>query len=408
MRGDKIWSRRVLIAGVALGLLVIVGWLFAYALNFVLLNLAGVLMAIALVKATRLASRWTGLSYRYAYAIVLTLSTLAIGATIYFIGDSVFQHGQQLVEQIGKSSDDFLARMREHSWGKSILKQFPQLDEAAAKGEGSEAIQEAAAQGARASEGQDEESDGPPAIIQGAMNSQGLLPMVGTFFSVTTSTLGGIILVMFLAVYFALDPDLYVHGMTKLLPIHRRERFLEVLQLMGKTLWWWILGRLLAMAIIGGLSTLGLYMIGIPMAFPLGVLAGLLNFVPNVGPTLALIPPLLFGLQEGTSTAIWVFCLYMVLQFIETYLITPLIEQRQVSLPPGVTIPVQALFGLTVGVFGLLMATPMAAIVMVLVREYYVKDWLGDHECDDPHALTEEEVRGESDAGSGKQEAGEK
>jgi predicted PurR-regulated permease PerM len=108
-------------------------------------------------------------------------------------------------------------------------------------------------------------------------------------------------------------------------------------------------------------------------------MAGLLNFIPNVGPTLALGPPLLFGLQQSPMTAVYVFCLYLGLQFVETYVITPLIEQHQVNLPPGVTIPVQVLFGLVAGVFGVAMATPLAVVVMVLVREYYVKDVLGDH-----------------------------
>ncbi len=398
---DKHWSRRVLIAGLVLSLFALAGMLFTYALNFILLILAGVLVAIALVRATRLMSRWTGLSYRYAYAIVLVLTFLLSGGIIYLVGDSIVQHGQKLAAQIGESSDVFLERVRKHPWGKSLLKQFPGLDEAAASGEVPQEVKDAAAEGVRSAGGQDQDQDqersgGPPAIVRGAMRSQGLLPMVGTFFSVTASTLGSLILVLFLAVYFALDPDLYAHGMAKLAPIERRQRFLEVLSLISDTLWWWILGRLLAMTIIGTLSTLGLWMIGIPMALPLGVLAGLLNFVPNIGPTIALVPPLLFGLQQGTSSAIYVFALYMVLQFIETYIITPVIEQRQVSLPPGVTIPVQALFGLTVGVFGLLMATPAAAVVMVGVREYYVKDWLGDYECDDPHALDQDEVSEEA------------
>lgn len=400
--GDKRWSRQVLIAGLAIGLLLLVGLLFAHALTFVLLILAGALLAIALVKATRLLAHWTRLPYRYAYAVVLVLTILATGGMIYLVGDSVVQHGQKLVEQIGSSSDEFIARLRQHSWGRSLLKQFPSLREVAIEG---------AAEGLSNRPGGDGQSggsstssnSGPPAIVRGAMRSQGLLPMIGTFFSVTASTLGGLILVTFLAIYFALDPDLYTHGLAKLMPIDRRKRLLEVLRLLGDTLWWWILGRLLAMVIIGTLSTLGLWMIGIPMALPLGVLAGLLNFIPNIGPTLALMPPLLFGLQQGATTAIYVFAWYMVLQFVETYLITPIIEQRQVSLPPGVTIPVQALFGLTAGVFGLLMATPLAAVVMVLVREYYVKDWLGDAECDDPHALMEKGSREARDGGDGQQ-----
>jgi predicted PurR-regulated permease PerM len=396
MKHEKLWSRRVLVAVLCVGLVVTLGLVFVFALDLVLLTLAGVLFAIGLIRATRFVSHWTRLPYRYAYAIVLVAVLCLTGGLIYLIGNSVAQHGQRLVEQLASSSDAAVARIRKHPWGHWALQQFPetQANEESAEGEDSTDRQpdnstESETGAADDSSKPDPAAAAPTALVRQAMGGQGVLPMVGTVFSVTGSTLGAILLVGFLAVYFALDPDLYVHGMAKLLPIDRRTRFLQIMRQIAQTLWWWIIGRMIGMAIIGGLSTLGLWIIGVPMALPLGVLAGLLNFIPNVGPTLALVPPLLFGLQEGTTTAIYVFCLYMALQFVETYLISPLIEQNQVSLPPGVTIPAQAFFGLTSGLFGLLMATPVAAVVMVLVREYYVKDWLGDRDGDDPHALAD-------------------
>lgn len=397
--GERQWVRQVLVAGLALGMLVLVGLVFAYALQLLLMVLAGVLFAIALIQATNFVSRWTKLPYRYAYAVVLLLTVALTGTVVFLVGDSIFQNGKQFAEQFTSSSNDALGEVRKHTWGQWLLQTFEsdEPDAEAPPPEPAEAPDEARADETQTGEPPPDEGSqdqaAPPPIVRKAVQSQGLMSTLSAIFTVTGTSIAAAVIVIFLAVYFALDPDLYLHGMAKLLPIDRRERFLDVLHMMGKTLWWWLLGRLVGMAIIGSLSTLGLWIIGIPMALPLGVMAGLLNFVPNVGPTLALVFPLLFALQQGPITAVYVFCWYLGLQFVETYIISPLIEQRQVSLPPGVTIPVQVLFGLTAGLFGLLMATPAAAVVMVLVREYYVKDWLGDRACDDPHALSSAATR---------------
>jgi predicted PurR-regulated permease PerM len=162
----------------------------------------------------------------------------------------------------------------------------------------------------------------------------------------------------------------------RLFPPKRRPRIDDVLLKVGNALWAWTLGRLIAMALIAVGSTAGLWMIGIPLPATLGVLAGVSNFVPNLGPLIASVPPLLFGLQQGGNSALYVAGFYLALQVVESYLITPLIDQQQVRLPPALTLAGQLLLGMIAGFMGLLLATPLIAAAHVVIRELYVKDVL--------------------------------
>jgi len=139
------------------------------------------------------------------------------------------------------------------------------------------------------------------------------------------------------------------------------------------------------MLINGSLTTAGLWLLGVPLAVSLGMLAGLLNFVPNFGPWIAAIPAVLIGFLQGPQQALNVALLYLVLQTIDGYVLTPLIDRRSVELPPVLTITAQVLLGLAFGFIGLLLASPLAAVVMILVKMVYVEDVLGDHVMDDEY-----------------------
>lgn len=169
-----------------------------------------------------------------------------------------------------------------------------------------------------------------------------------------------------------------MRGLLKLIPLGYRPRAAEVLDESGSTLRAWLLAKLLEMLLIGVLTTLGLWLLGIQLALVLGLIAGLLSFIPNIGPVLAVIPALLLASLEGGRTVLYVAALYLFIQALESYVFTPWMQQRIVSVPPALTIAVQLLFGLLAGTLGLLLATPLAAVGMVLVRMLYVEDLLGD------------------------------
>ena len=130
------------------------------------------------------------------------------------------------------------------------------------------------------------------------------------------------------------------------------------------------------MALIGILTFLGLWFLDIPLALTLSLLACALTFIPNFGPILSAMPAVLFAMSQGVATAGYVIGLYVVVQTLESYLVTPLIQQRTISLAPALTIVSQLILGVLAGVTGLALAAPLTAASLVLVREMYVKDVL--------------------------------
>jgi predicted PurR-regulated permease PerM len=132
------------------------------------------------------------------------------------------------------------------------------------------------------------------------------------------------------------------------------------------------------MTVIGILTTTGLWLLGVPLALTLGLLAAFLEFVPYVGFVLSIVPAAMLALLEGPTTTLYVILLYIGIQLFESYILTPLVEQQAVSIPPALTITVQLTFGVLVGAVGLLFAIPLAAVIMVLVEKFYIEDTLNE------------------------------
>ena len=155
-----------------------------------------------------------------------------------------------------------------------------------------------------------------------------------------------------------------------------RARAEEVLDNAVGTLRGWLTAQLISMSVVGVLTWGGLWLLGIPLALVLGLIAALLAFIPNIGPVLAAVPALLLAVSQGWSTVFWVGTVYVGVQTLESYVITPLVQLEKVSLPPLLVIGFQMLFGVLFGILGLMLATPTAALTMSLTRDLYVEDWL--------------------------------
>jgi predicted PurR-regulated permease PerM len=135
----------------------------------------------------------------------------------------------------------------------------------------------------------------------------------------------------------------------------------------------WLIATLISMAIIAAMTTTGLLLLGIPAALALGLIAGLLQFVPTVGPIVSAVPAAVVALVVSPLHVLWVILLYLVTQQIESNMITPIVMRRAVDLPPALTLLTQALMTVLFGFLGLLLAVPLVAITMVLVRRLYVE-----------------------------------
>ena len=205
--------------------------------------------------------------------------------------------------------------------------------------------------------------------------------LAGTAASFVTSTignLGSVALIVVGAIYLAIAPATYVDGTLRLMPKDWRVRAGAILQEESRTLRRWFVGQLVDMAAIGAMATLGLWLLGVPLYLTLGVIAALCNFVPYIGALAGSLPAIVVALGRSPQQAISVALLFGVVQAIEGNLVSPLISRRTVDLPPVLTLFAQTVLGSLFGPFGLILATPIIAAIMVLVRTIYIEGMLGD------------------------------
>ncbi|HJQ20799.1 MAG TPA: AI-2E family transporter [Gemmatimonadaceae bacterium] len=198
------------------------------------------------------------------------------------------------------------------------------------------------------------------------------------FVTHTIAVFGGLMLIIFMSIYIAADPDLYHRGLMALFPHRMRDRAGAVLSAMALVLRRWLVTQLIAMLVIGSVTTVALLLLRVKAAFALGVIAGLLEFIPTVGPILSAIPAVAMGFLDSPEKALTVALLYVGIQFLENHILIPLLMKGGVDVPPVLTILAQALFTLLFGFIGLMVAVPLLAAVMVGVKMLYVERVVGD------------------------------
>ena len=328
------------IVGVALSVAAMLFVLW-YAADVLLLVFAGVLLAVFLRSLSGWLSRRTPLSGAWSVAAVVAALAALLGLCFWLFAPSVAAQLDQLSEGLPRSAERVGRYLENYRWGRSLVSNVPSTDE----------------------------------LLSGG---GGVLSKATGVLSTTLGALTNVLIVLFVGLYLALEPGLYVGGVTRLLPRGWRGRAGEVLRELEVTLGRWLAGRLTLMAANGALTALGLWALGVPLALTLGLLAGLLNFIPNIGPVVAAVPALAVALAESPTKALYVLALYVLLQSLDGYVFTPLVQRRTVSLPPALTIIAQVLFGVLAGGLGVLLATPLTAAAVVLVKMLYVEDVLGD------------------------------
>jgi predicted PurR-regulated permease PerM len=198
-----------------------------------------------------------------------------------------------------------------------------------------------------------------------------------------TTTLGSafanLLLVAIGGVFLATEPELYRRGLLKLVPGERaRERLDDTLHACSRALRRWLLGQLVSMTIVGVLTGLGLWLIGVPAPLALGLLTFLAEFVPLVGPVLAAVPALLLGLSQDFATALWVLLLYLAVQQVESNMITPLVQRKVVELPPALTLFGVVALGVVLGPLGLILGAPLLVVAVVATKKLWVRETLGE------------------------------
>lgn len=205
----------------------------------------------------------------------------------------------------------------------------------------------------------------------------GIVSSVGQALFGALGVLGNFFVLLFLAIFVSWQPGLYRDGIVSLFPRAKRARVGEVLEKSARSLLMWVAGDAISMATIFTVSWIGLSLIGMNNAFLLALQAGLLAFIPTLGPFVAGVIIVLAALAQGPEMALWALGVYVLIQGVESNVTQPIAQRMTTSLPPALTLGAQMLFGLLFGLPGFILAVPLMAVLVTMVRELYVKDVLG-------------------------------
>lgn len=310
--------------------------LLLLAPDVLLIVFAGILLAVLLNGCGHWIATRLGIADGWGIGLFLFGVAIAIGTFGTAVAPSVGEQIDELTRRIPEAFETFRERIEEYSWGPALFDRLA-----------------------------------PDTFFSSDGRTAAMSAVSSTF-----GALGNFVIILFIGLYGALDPKVYRRGLTLLLAPSLRERGDTVLRAVAGTLRDWLSAQLMAMALVGVLTALGLWVAGVPLPFALGLVAGVFAFIPNIGPVLAAAPALLLAFPEGQSTVLLVLAIYVGVQALESYVVTPLIQQEKVALPPALVISVQLLFGVLFGILGLALATPLAAALMTIVGLVYVHDYL--------------------------------
>lgn len=340
---ENSFTRKVLLTVGLVCLTVLLLTLLYFTFDVLLLIFAAALLAIFLRGLADILCKYTNIPEGWG---VLAISVVIVGilaGAIAFLAPDVAEQVRHLREELPKSATAASNYISQFGWGQTLIAQLPSYDD-----------------------------------VRNNLNPSTLLSGVGGFFSSTVGAVGNFFIVVLLSIYFASEPRIYSRGFTNLFPLRRRTRAREILFAISDTLRWWLIGKVGSMLFIGLLTWIGLSIIGVPLALTLGLIAGLLSFIPNFGPIISALPALLLAFIESPTKALYVLILYIGVQLIESNLVTPYIERKTVEIPPALTIVFQLALAVLVGGLGLVLATPLLAVLLVIIQMVYVEDVLGD------------------------------
>lgn len=329
------WRRSlpVIVAAVATVAAALLLW---YLVDVVLLAFAGVLLALLLRAPADGLARRMPLSPGWALAVVVVVALSAAVAGLWLFGAGLAGQLGELVHKLPALVEGLKDRLAQYDWISSVL------------------------------------SSGDIAP-NGKVIGRGIDALAATFGAVTY-----LVVVLFTGLFLAAQPGLYVRGALQLVPARARPRARQVLHELAHMLRSWLIGQVILMLAIGVVTFAGLTLLGVPMALALALLAGLLEFIPYLGPVLSAVPALLVALSQSPVLAGYTLLLYVAIQGLEGHILQPLVQRKTVSVPPALLLISQVVFGALVGVLGVMLATPATAALLVVVKRLYVEDVLNE------------------------------
>jgi predicted PurR-regulated permease PerM len=306
-------------------------FLFKILFSVLLLVLAGALIALYFYGVAGILQRKLNTPPKAAIVLSVVINIVLLAGIIWFVGARIQAQISELSQTLPatlQTVKDFIASS---AIGRNMLKEFNSTGD-----------------------------------------STKTLDILNRFFSSSFGVLSDLYIILLLAIFFISAPSVYIKGMVKLLPNKAKEKGTLIISRITTILKGWLKLQLIGMLFIGIATAIGLTIIGIPMVLTLALIAAIFNFIPNFGMLLALIPAVLIGLTHGMGTALIIICVYTFIQFLQNAIQQPLIQTKMINIAPALSITSQIALGLLVGFWGILLATPVLIILIVLVEELYL------------------------------------
>ncbi|WP_299840435.1 AI-2E family transporter [uncultured Paracoccus sp.] len=315
--------------------------------GLILLTFAAILVAIALRGGAKLMQRWTGIGVKLGVVLTMALLVLVAGLLMRSVGPAISAQFNELMRGLPAAWQQVSDWLDKSNIGSFIERQLE-----------------------------------PSGTSGGGTTAASGLPGIFSFLTGTITTVFGgvanVVLMLTMAIFLALDGPSYRDGALKLVPIPHRPTARAITDELDISLGRWMAGQAVDMAVVALLTGLGLWLLGMPLAMVLGLIAGLTNIIPYVGPFLSGAPAVLFALTQGVDMAVYVLLLFVAVQQLEGNLLMPLIQKYASDLPPVLSVMGIVAFGGLFGFAGILLATPLVLVLIVLVTRIYIEGILGD------------------------------
>jgi len=323
---DKFKSRLVftLLAIAAISLTFGLVWIGRVIFLLLFASIVGTIFLTAIAE-------WLSLRLRVkrgaALALFILTSLIAIALLGWLLGPNVIQQFSELGVQLPVAAHSLLNQLQSHKWGQWLMQQTPDAG-------------------------------------QVANGFSFAITRIGGIVVSSASIIAGLAIVFILSLYFSVEPETYYNGMRRLIPEEHRDQFDECAASVAQILRSWVLAKLISMSMVGILVSIGLAIIGLPLAGTLGIIAGMMTFIPNVGPLISVIPAALIALAISPGTGALTLLVFAIVFSLEGYLVTPLLERNIVRLPPALTLTMQLLLVALAGPVGVALAAPLAAAIL--------------------------------------------
>ena len=331
---DATFVRRVLIV-IALGVLTAVVWRLAHVL---LLAFGAVVVAVILRALADLIARNIPATKKWSLALAGLTIVMALGVTLFLFGRQVRAQLGELARIFPPALEYVLGEFGVDT--RKVLEQLPK--------------------------------------VIGSGLPQEIFSRVASYGMTIIGALADLLLVLVAGVFLAADPTLYKRGVVQLFPSSQHERVESALDTSGVALRLWLKGQLVAMALVGLLTGFALWLIGLPSPVGLGLIAGFGEFIPFLGPILGAVPALVIAASQNTQMLLWTAGAFVVIQQVESNLISPLIQHRTVELPPVLSLLAVLAFATVFDAIGLVLAVPLTVVLYVMIKKLYVRETLGE------------------------------